>query len=214
MDQNSPSKRLQEYKWPAIIAIAVTLVALVVSAIVVKSPRLASTETPADTDKLAIVDPSAPHVLAQVLLAAKANAAAFETPFFNAKEEAFTLNALKGQGVVLNFWATWCAPCVREMPALDNLAAKLKDRGVRVVTLAEDRKALELVPPFYTDRGIQNLDIYYDLKSELSRAMSIEGLPTTLLISADGREIGRVQGPLEWDADVIADYLAKTLGPQ
>ncbi|MCR4379115.1 MAG: TlpA family protein disulfide reductase [Rhodospirillales bacterium] len=208
MDQNSLSNRLKEYKWPAIIAVAVTLTALVVSAIVVKSPRLASTE------RLAELETPAPHLLAQALLAPKANEAAFTTPFFNAKAETLTLNTFKGQGVVLNFWATWCAPCVREMPALDNLAAKLKDRGVRVVALSEDRKAMELVPPFYADKTIHNLDIYYDVTSELSRAMSIEGLPTTLLITADGREIGRVQGPLEWDNDAIADYLAQALGPR
>lgn len=208
MDQNSSSKRFKDLAWPAVIAVAVTLTALIVSAIVVNFPRLASTEGRAG------LDTPAPHPLAQALLAPKTNEAAFDAPFFNANNESLTLSALNGQGVVLNFWATWCQPCVREMPALDNLALKLKDRGVRVVALSEDRKAMDLVPAFYADKGIANLDIYYDLKSGLSRKMGVEGLPTTVLISADGREIGRVKGALEWDADAIVDYLAHALGPK
>jgi thiol-disulfide isomerase/thioredoxin len=214
MDQHSPSNRLKEFAWPAVIAVAVTLIALVVSAIVVKSPRLASTESPVGVEKSAIVDPSAPQPLAQALLPPKASAAAFDTPFFNAKSEKLTLNSLKGQGIVLNFWATWCPPCIKEMPALDNLSTKLKDRGVQVIALSEDRGGMEKVPAFYAARDIRNLDVYLDLNGALSRQMGIEGLPTTVLIDAQGREVGRVMGVLEWDADVIADYLAQRLGPQ
>ena len=204
--------RMKPYAWPLIIGITVTVAAILVSAIVVKSPRVASPERPASLEY------PAPPLLAPVLLAPKVGHAvgreAFDTPFFNAKEEPLTLDSFKGQGVVVNFWATWCTPCVREMPALDNLAAKLKEHGVRVVAISEDRKAMELVPPFYADKGIQNLDIYYDVKSHLSRTLGVQGLPTTVLITADGREIGRVKGALEWDADAIVDFLAQSLSPQ
>lgn len=212
------SQRLQDLKWPAVIALTVTITALAVSAIVVKSERLASPERPATQEKLATPAIPAPPILAQILLAPKMSDgdAALDTPFFDAREEplslsALTKNAPRGQGLVLNLWATWCAPCVREMPALDRLAAKLKDRGVRVVALSQDRRALDVVPPFYADTGIENLDLYYDVKSRLSRALGVGGLPTTVLIDAGGREIGRVKGAVEWDDDAIVDYVAKIL---
>jgi len=208
MDQNFLSKRLKTLAWPVVIAVTVTVAALIVSAIVVKSPRLASPE------RLASTETPVPPVLEKILLAPKAGEGAFDTPFFNVKEEELTLSAFKGQGVVLNFWATWCLPCVREMPALDNLATKLKERGVHVVALSEDRKALDMVPAFYASKGIENLDIYYDVKSRLSRKLGVAGLPTTVLIAADGHEVGRVKGAVEWDADAIVEYLAQALGPQ
>lgn len=178
---------------------------LAMTAIVVISPRLASAET------------EIPAALEQKLLAPKAAEGAFDTPFYNAKEEPQTLNSLvsaRGRGVVLNFWATWCIPCVREMPALDALVAKLKDRGVDVIAVSEDRGALNKVPAFFKDKNIENLDLYFDQRGQLSRKLGIDGLPTTLLIDATGREVGRVKGVLEWDADEIADYLARRLSAQ
>lgn len=202
MDQNSLSNRLKTLMWPAVIAVTVTVTAAIVLTIVVKSPQVASTQ--------AKVLP----IFADILVATKVGDGAFDTPFFNGKEEPLTLNGFKGQGVVLNFWATWCLPCVREMPALDSLAAKLKARGVVVVAVSEDRKAMQLVPEFYASKGIKNLDLYYDSRSSLSRKLGIEGLPTTVLITADGRAIGSIKGALEWDADSVVEALAKALGPQ
>lgn len=147
------------------------------------------------------------------MLPPKAGEGAFDTPFFNAKEEPLTVSAFKGRGVVLNFWATWCAPCVREMPALDRLAGKLKGLGIEVVAVSEDRKAGAVVPPFLKAHGIANLSPYYDDKGELSRKFGVDGLPTTVLIAANGREIGRVQGVLAWDTNDIASYFIRTLGP-
>lgn len=167
------------------------------------SPRLASAQT--------ALPAGAPSALAQKLLEPKSGEGAFDTPFFDAKEEPLTLSSLKGQGVVLNFWATWCAPCVHEMPALDALAAKLNGQGVRVIAVSEDRNALAKVPAFYKDKGIEHLDVYFDQKSALSRKFGIDGLPTTLLIGADGQEIGRIKGVLPWDDDAIVAYLARAL---
>lgn len=172
-------------------------------AILVISPRLASAQT--------AMPAGAPSALAQKLLEPKSGMDAFDTPFFNAKEEPLTLSSFKGQGIVLNFWATWCPPCVYEMPALDNLAARLNDQGVRVIAVSEDRNALAKVPAFFNDQGIKNLDVYFDPQGALSRKFGIDGLPTTLLIGADGREIGRIKGVLQWDEDAIVAYLARAL---
>jgi len=174
-------------------------------AILVISGRVAS----AETDQIQI-----PLELANKLRPAITHEGALDTPFFNATQEEITISALKGRGVVLNFWATWCAPCVREMPALDRLAAQLKEKGVDVIAVSEDRKALKKVPPFFAANQIQNLAVYYDDKGNLSRKLGVEGLPTTILISADGQVSSRVLGVLEWDSPDTVAYLAQSLGPK
>lgn len=174
-------------------------------AILVISGRVAS----AETDKIQI-----PLELANKLRPAITHEGALDTPFFDATQAEITIPTLKGRGVVLNFWATWCAPCVREMPALDRLAAKLKDKGVDVIAVSEDRKALKKVPPFFAANQIQNLAVFYDEKGNLSRKLGVEGLPTTVLITADGRVSGRVLGVLEWDSPDTVNYLAQSLGPK
>ena len=155
-----------------------------------------------------------PLELANKLRPAVTGEGALDTPFFNATKEEITIASLKGRGVVLNFWATWCAPCVREMPALDRLAAKLKESGVDVIAVSEDRKALKKVPPFFAANAIKHLGVFYDVKGKLSRKVGVEGLPTTVLINAEGQLVGRVLGVLEWDAPETVNYLAQTLGPQ
>ena len=179
--------------------------ALGFAAILVISGHVAS----AQADQVEI-----PLELANKLRPAVTGKGALDTPFFNAAEEQITIASLKGRGVVMNFWATWCAPCVREMPALDRLAAKLKETGVDVIAVSEDRKALKKVPPFFEANAIKNLDVFYDVKGKLSRKVGVEGLPTTILINADGQLVGRVLGVLEWDAPETVNYLAQTLGPQ
>lgn len=174
-------------------------------AIVVISGDVASAET--DTVNI-------PLELANKLRPAVMGEGALDTPFFNDKKEEITVASLKGKGVVLNFWATWCAPCVREMPALDRLAQKLHGTGVDVITISTDRKAMEKVPPFFEANAIKNLGVYYDVKSNLSRKLGVEGLPTTILLAADGQITGRVLGVLEWDSPETIDYLVQTLAPK
>ena len=178
-------------------------VALSFAAILVISGHVAS----AQADQVEI-----PLELANKLRPAVTGEGALDTPFFNANKEEITIASLKGRGVVLNFWATWCAPCVREMPALDRLAAKLKDAGVDVIAVSEDRKALKKVQPFFDANAIKKLGVFYDVKGKLSRKVGVEGLPTTVLINAEGQLVGRVLGVLEWDAPETVNYLAQTLG--
>jgi thiol-disulfide isomerase/thioredoxin len=102
-----------------------------------------------------------------------------------------------GEVVLLNFWATWCAPCVRELPSLDRLQKKLKDKGVKIVALSLDRNP-EAVRDFFADNGIHNLDIYIDTTMEAQRVFQIPGLPTTVLIDREGHDRGRLIGPADW----------------
>jgi thiol-disulfide isomerase/thioredoxin len=114
--------------------------------------------------------------------------------------QSLSIAGFRGQVVLLNIWATWCAPCVKEMPALDRLQAKLAaDRAV-VIALSIDRGGLEAVLPFYERMGLTHLGIFLDPPSKSWPAFRIKALPATILIDPEGREVGRIEGAVEWDA--------------
>lgn len=113
----------------------------------------------------------------------------------------------RGRVVLVNFWATWCAPCVREMPSLDRLQAKLGPEGLLVMTVSQDRKGLAAAEPFFREQGLDNLEIFLDPKGEFARAMGVAGLPTSLLIDDLGRVLGGIQGPLEWDGPEAVELI-------
>lgn len=111
------------------------------------------------------------------------------------------VEAFRGQVVVLNLWATWCAPCREEMPALDRLAAAFAGQPVRVVALSVDRAAPERVQAFLDEVGVKHMAVYRDPKAAATRALKVQGLPVTLLIDSEGREAGRVLGIARWDGE-------------
>ncbi len=112
-----------------------------------------------------------------------------------------TLAAFEGRVVVLNFWATWCAPCIREMPSLDRLQTQLSAEGLSVVAVSEDRGGAKVVEPFLEKLGLANLEMYLDPKGEFAREFAVRGLPTTMLVDRRGRLIGGLEGPAEWDEE-------------
>lgn len=119
---------------------------------------------------------------------------------------ALTLSDFQGKAILLNIWATWCPPCRKEMPSLDRLQALKGSDAFEVVALSIDKTGLDKVQPFYDEIGIKELDIYLDPPGSAMRTLALVGLPTTLLIDAQGKEIMRWVGPREWDqADVIAE---------
>ena len=146
--------------------------------------------------------------------AASPRSAAPTVPFLENGVTGRTLNDFRGKGVVVNFWATWCAPCVKEMPALDRLAAEVSGDGIVVLPLSSDRGGADVVSKFYAKRGITSLPVMIDDKSRLARAVGIPGLPTTILYDAEGLEIGRVLGTAEWDAPESIAFLRECLVPQ
>lgn len=141
---------------------------------------------------------------------AKPGASLPAVPFIEADGSERPLDALRGRGLLVNFWATWCAPCVEEMPALDRLAAGAKAQGLQVLTLSADREGAT-VRKFYDVNDIRNLPVALDKTGRIARATGISGLPTTLLYAADGSEIGRVVGIAKWDAPEVAAFLAGCL---
>ncbi|MCV9960308.1 TlpA family protein disulfide reductase [Pararhizobium sp. BT-229] len=111
----------------------------------------------------------------------------------------------RGKVVLLNVWATWCLPCREEMPTLDRLQATLGGGGFEVVALSVDRQGVEAVKAFYSEIGVRNLAVHVDDSGQALSALAAVGLPTTILIDAEGRDLGRLMGPVEWDAkDMVA----------
>ncbi len=123
-----------------------------------------------------------------------------------------SLAAYHGKVVVLNFWATWCAPCVREMPSLDRLQAMLGGDDFAVVALSEDRGGMPLVVRFYEKYGLENLARYLDPLGRVAALLGVVGMPTTVVIDAEGREIGRIVGPAEWDSRAALALIRGVLG--
>ena len=112
----------------------------------------------------------------------------------------------KGKLVLVNLWATWCQPCLKEMPSLEKLQAGLPDK-LTVAAVSEDRGGNQVVEPFVAKLGLDKVKIYLDPKSAVGHAFSARGLPTTLVIDAKGRVVGRVEGAADWDSEKMATAL-------
>jgi thiol-disulfide isomerase/thioredoxin len=123
-----------------------------------------------------------------------------------------SLADFRGRPVLLNLWATWCVPCRQEMPALDRLQAKFAKSGLLVLPLSIDRRGAPAVRKFYRDLGLAALAVYVDRSGEAAGDLGAAGVPTTLLVDRDGREIGRKLGPAEWDSPPITALIRDRLG--
>ena len=112
-----------------------------------------------------------------------------------------TLADWHGKVVLLNLWATWCLPCRKEMPALDRLQASLGSDAFQVVAISVDRTGVPGAKKFLEETKTQHLALYADPTARLTSTLRVAGLPATLLIDKDGREVGRLLGPAEWDGE-------------
>lgn len=130
-----------------------------------------------------------------------------EVTFVDGDGNERSLNDFQGQVVVLNLWATWCAPCRKEMPSLNRLQAKLGGDDLEVVALAVDRGDIAKINAFYAELGVSNLAVYHDPTAKAGRTLRAPGLPTTLVIDRQGHEVGRVLGDAEWDGDDVVTLL-------
>ncbi len=123
---------------------------------------------------------------------------------------AASLAEYRGKWVVLNFWATWCAPCRHEMPALDRLQAAMPD--LAVVPVATGRNEIAGIERFFREAGIEHLTVLRDPKSALSRQMGVMGLPVTVILNPEGQEVARLIGDADWDSDSAKAVLAGLMG--
>jgi thiol-disulfide isomerase/thioredoxin len=132
--------------------------------------------------------------------------------FTDASGAATSLAAFRGRIVLLNIWATWCLPCREEMPTLDRLQAALGGPGFEVVALSIDEGGLSVVRAFLRRAAIQHLRPYVDGSADALAMVSGAGVPLTLLIDRDGREVGRQLGPAAWDHPEVLRLIRGLVG--
>ena len=136
-----------------------------------------------------------------------------ELRFADGKGKPFSLADFRGKTIVLNIWASWCPPCRAEMPTLDRLQAKLggPDFEVLPVSIDQGGSALVLIEEFFREVGVHHLRIYIDPTGQAPSEVGSVGLPTTLLIDRDGKEVGRLIGGAEWDSPQVIEFIERRL---
>lgn len=121
-----------------------------------------------------------------------------------------TLEDYQGKYVLVNFWATWCAPCRKEMPELNALQKEFGGDDFEVLTIATGRNSPQGIKKFFAEAGIDSLPRHQDARQSLAGQMGIFGLPITVLIDPEGREVARLRGDAKWDSD-SAKAIVKSL---
>jgi thiol-disulfide isomerase/thioredoxin len=127
--------------------------------------------------------------------------AAGQTPFLTETGEEMRLSDYAGKHIVLNFWATWCAPCRKEMPTLSALQTAMGGEDFAVVTVATGRNDPAGMSQFMAEIGVDNLPLHRDPQQRLAREMGVLGLPITVILNPEGMEIARLQGDADWASD-------------
>ena len=136
--------------------------------------------------------------------------AMIDTPFKDPDGNIVRLSDFSGKPVLVNIWATWCAPCIVEMPMLDKLAAQEKDR-LKVLVVSQDIQGAEKVDPFFAEANFNELEAYTDQENGLSFGFGTGLMPTTVLYDASGKEVWRVIGAMDWDGARAAMLMEETL---
>ena len=134
-----------------------------------------------------------------------------KTIFFDTGGKELTLNDFKGRLTLVNFWATWCAPCRKEMPSLEVLSNQIGGDTFQVVTIATMRSSEEAVKKFFNDNNIIDLPKFRDPKGYLARASGVAALPLTILLDRNGNEISRLIGDANWAQDETIEFIKKAI---
>lgn len=134
--------------------------------------------------------------------------------FLDADNKALRLANLTGKTRLINLWATWCAPCVKEMPSLDRLQAALPRDKFVVLPISLDGPSKAKVAPFYKNQNLTDLGIYYDKGRKAMSVLDVSLLPTSILVDAAGRELGRLEGDADWDTPEGIALMNAAIGSQ
>ena len=113
--------------------------------------------------------------------------------------------------LIINFWATWCAPCKKEMPSLNSLAQHMKYEDIQIITIASGRNSKEAIDGFFDDNNLVNLKKYRDPRGRIAVKYGVTALPTTVVINPTGLEIGRIIGDIDWDTADVRSFFKKLL---
>ena len=127
--------------------------------------------------------------------------------FINGKNQELNLNDYRGNLILLNFWATWCAPCKEEMPSLDRLQANKKLDNLKIFPINVGQDSLEKATLFFEDLKIKNLDLYFDPPVTLAKKFGLRGIPTSILFNKDGLEFARIIGSINFEDEKFLEWL-------
>jgi peroxiredoxin len=133
--------------------------------------------------------------------------------FFTANNTVRTLADYRGRGVVLNLWATWCGPCVAELPTMDRLAATLAPDGIVVLPVSSDIGGAGAVRAFYDSHDIEHLPILLDPGGAITQAWQVPGIPVTVIFDREGHPRARLVGGADWGTAEVADHVRSLCGP-
>ena len=131
--------------------------------------------------------------------------------FFNSKNKKVNLNDYKSNIVIINFWATWCAPCKEEMPHLNQLKSKYKFKNIEIIPINIADEELIKSKEFFEELSINNLEIFYGSSLELAKEFKLRGIPTTIIIDKEGYEFARIIGFIDFENKSFLDWLSKHL---
>ena len=128
--------------------------------------------------------------------------------FLDAKNQQLNLNDYKGNLVLLNFWATWCSPCKKEMPSLDLLQSHKRLNNLKIFPINVGQDNNEKSLKFFEDLNIKNLNIYFDSPITLARKFRLRGIPTSILFNKEGLEFARIIGSIDFEDEKFIEWLS------
>ncbi|MDC3355607.1 TlpA family protein disulfide reductase [Candidatus Pelagibacter sp.] len=127
--------------------------------------------------------------------------------FVDINQKNVNLDDFKGKLLILNFWATWCAPCKEEMPSLDNLQANTKLNNLKIFPINIGQEDVLKSESFFKELNIKNLEIYFDAPITLAKKFSLRGVPTTILFNREGKEFARIIGSIDFNDEEFINWL-------
>ena len=160
------------------------------------APKAQAAAEPVDLSKLKYLETPVP---------------AAATAFTDGAGASHTLADFKGKVLVVNFWATWCAPCVKEMPTLDALQASMGGDKFAVIAINQDREGQKVAERFIAKNEWKNIALYVEPSARFQKDARIMGLPTSILIDKQGNEVARLEGTMAWDAPEVKAEIQKLI---
>ena len=127
--------------------------------------------------------------------------------FLDKNDKEINIKEFNGNLLLLNFWATWCAPCKEEMPSLDRLQVNQNLSNLKIFAINISQESKKKVDSFFEDLNIENFDPYFDAPTTLAKTFSLRGVPTSILIDKDGKEFARIMGSIDFNDKIFINWL-------
>ena len=127
--------------------------------------------------------------------------------FLDQNDQKINIKDFNGNLILLNFWATWCEPCKEEMPSLDRLQNNSKLSNIKIFPINISQESLKKINDFFKDLNIEYLEPYYDAPTTLAKALSLRGVPTSILFNTEGKEFARIIGSIDFDNLEFIEWL-------